>query len=85
LIGVQNIYYSVVEISSRWLTVLGLACISTVLHLLCVNLTHSAAEAGEYKFILVSRMLTLRDLILSNVHTFGFKMDFTFLTSVWQT
>jgi len=37
---------------------------------------------NKYKFILVSRMLTLRDLTLSNVHTVGFKMDFMFLTSV---
>jgi hypothetical protein len=39
----------------------------------------------EDKFIQVTRILTLRDRADSNVYTFGFKMDFTFLTSVWQT
>jgi len=38
LIGVQNIYYSIVEVRSSWLSVLGLARMSTVFHLLCVNL-----------------------------------------------
>lgn len=48
LIGVQNMYYSIVEIRSSWLTVRGLARMSTVLHLLCVNLNSSAAETGVF-------------------------------------